>query len=351
MPLTRILITLTERGWLPDSMIRLGIRRLLRQRLAALPLHDPAAARAYVQHFLREMAAAPIALAPEKANEQHYEVPAAFFAKVLGERRKYSSGLWPNGVNTLDGAEAAALEETCRHAGLADGQDILELGCGWGSLSLWMAEHYPASDIVGVSNSNSQRESILERARLMGLNNLEIITCDMNKFTIERRFDRIVSVEMFEHMRNWQVLFGKIADWLNPGGQFFMHVFCHRSLPYLFEVEDESDWMSRFFFSGGMMPSWDLAAQIDSPLTLEERWQWNGQHYAKTANAWLANMDRRKAELWPILAATYGPEHAQTWWVRWRIFFMACAELFGYRNGTEWPIGHYRFQRASHLPA
>ena len=214
-----------------------------------------------------------------------------------------------------------------------------------------MARRYPAARILAVSNSQSQRQYITARAAAEGLANLAVVTADMNAFAPDRTFDRIVSVEMFEHMRNWQVLFGKIADWLNPGGQFFMHVFCHRSLPYLFEVEDESDWMSRFFFSGGMMPSWDLAAQIDSPLTLEERWQWNGQHYAKTANAWLANMDRRKAELWPILAATYGPEHAQTWWVRWRIFFMACAELFGYRNGTEWPIGHYRFQRASHLPA
>jgi cyclopropane-fatty-acyl-phospholipid synthase len=210
-----------------------------------------------------------------------------------------------------------------------------------------MAERYPNSRIVGVSNSHSQRDSILERAAAKGLSNLEIITCDMNAFDTDRRFDRIVSVEMFEHMRNWSQLFGRVAGWLQPDGRFFMHVFCHKSLPYTFEVQDESDWMSRFFFSGGMMPSYDLATLVESPLHLVKRWQWSGQHYEKTANAWLANMDRHKAELWPILAETYGKDQAQTWWVRWRIFFMACAELFGYRNGSEWPVGHYLFRRGA----
>jgi cyclopropane-fatty-acyl-phospholipid synthase len=347
MPLAiPFLIGLTERGLMPDGLIRFGIRRLVRQRLASLPLTDSQAAAAYRDTFLREMAAAPIALVPEKANEQHYEVPAEFFEKVLGRRRKYSSCLWPAGVTSLDDAEVAALEETCRHAGLEDGQAILELGCGWGSLSLWMAEMYPNSRIIGVSNSHSQRESILERARQSGLTNLEILTCDMNEFDTDRRYDRVVSVEMFEHMRNWPCLFGKVAGWLKPEGRFFMHVFCHQSLPYLFEVQDESDWMSRYFFSGGMMPSYDLATQINSPLALVERWQWSGAHYEKTANAWLANMDRQEADIRPILAATYGQEQTQTWWVRWRIFFMACAELFGYRQGAEWPVGHYLFRRA-----
>lgn len=347
MTATKSLIALTERGLLPDWAIRLGIRKLSRERLDSLPLEDPAAANSYVLQFLRDMAAAPIALVPEKANEQHYEVPAAFFAKVLGHRRKYSSCLWPDGVETLDEAEDAALAETCAHAELADGQTVLELGCGWGSLSLWMAEKYPNSRIVGVSNSRSQRDSILERAAAKGLGNLDIITCDMNAFNTDRRFDRIVSVEMFEHMRNWSELFTRVAGWLQPDGRFFMHVFCHKSLPYTFEVQDESDWMSRFFFSGGMMPSYDLATLIDSPLHLQKRWQWSGRHYEKTANAWLANMDRHKTELWPILEETYGQDQAQTWWVRWRIFFMACAELFGYRNGSEWPVGHYLFRRAS----
>jgi cyclopropane-fatty-acyl-phospholipid synthase len=345
MQATSLLISLTERGLMPDWAIRLGIRKLVRERLDSLPLNDPATKKSYLLRFLEEMASAPIAPLAEKANEQHYEIPAAFFEKVLGARRKYSSCLWPEGVKSLDEAEVAALTETCQHAELTDGQSILELGCGWGSLSLWMAEHYPRSRIVGVSNSSSQRESIMARAKATGLNNLEIITCDMNDFGTDERFDRVVSVEMFEHMRNWQKLFGRVASWLKPDGRFFMHVFCHKRLPYTFDVHDESDWMSQYFFSGGMMPSWDLATQIESPLKRVQRWQWNGSHYEKTANAWLENMDRHKAELWPILEATYGKEQTQTWWVRWRIFFMACAELFGYRNGTEWPVGHYLFRQ------
>ena len=339
------LIALAERGTLPDWMIRIGIRSLLRQRLRALPRDD--LSQAYVSRFLADLASAPIALVPEKANEQHYEVPAAFFEKVLGPRRKYSSCLWPEGTHSLAEAEIAALRETCEHADLRDGQDILELGCGWGSLSLWLAEQYPNSRIVGVSNSQSQRRSIMARAQAAGFGNLEIVTCDMNSFATDQRYDRVVSVEMFEHMRNWGRLFNQIAGWLKPDGRFFMHVFCHRRTPYLFEVEDETDWMSRYFFSGGMMPSWDLPTLIASPLELVDRWQWSGRHYARTAEAWLENMDRNRESLWPFLTETYGAEHARLWWVRWRIFFMACAELFGYGGGEEWPVGHYQF-RSSH---
>ena len=345
MHTTSLLLSLTDCGLIPDCAIRMVIRMLLKQRLASLPINDPTTAKVFVLDFLREMAVSPIAPLPEKANEQHYEVPAAFFEKVLGKRRKYSSCLWPEGIHNLDDSEIPALKVTCQHAELADNLDILELGCGWGSLSLWMAEQYPMSRIVGVSNSNSQRESIMSRAKAARLTNLEIITCDMNAFDIDRHFDRVVSVEMFEHMRNWPRLFGKVAGCLKPGGQFFMHVFCHKSLPYTFEAQDESDWMSRYFFSGGMMPSYDLAGLIESPLTMVQRWEWNGQHYEKTSHAWLANMDRHKSELWPIMEATYGKAQSQTWWERWRIFFMACEELFGYRGGTEWKVGHYLFRR------
>jgi cyclopropane-fatty-acyl-phospholipid synthase len=330
---------LLAKNVLPDWLVRIGIRRLLAQRIA----QENAVYNR--EAYVADLKTRDLAEQTAAANEQHYEVPAAFFVKVLGIRRNYSSCLWPEGVTSLDEAEVAALTETCEHAELADGQSVLELGCGWGSLSLWMAEQYPQSRIVGVSNSNSQRESIMARAGAAGLNNLEIITCDMNAFTIDERFDRVVSVEMFEHMRNWPQLFSRVASWLKPDGRFFMHVFCHKHLPYTFDVHDESDWMSRYFFSGGMMPSYDLATQIESPLKRVQRWQWNGGHYEKTANAWLDNMDQHKAELWPILETTYGKAQAQTWWVRWRIFFMACAELFGYRGGMEWPVGHYLFRR------
>jgi cyclopropane-fatty-acyl-phospholipid synthase len=344
---TRSLIALIERGLVPDAAIRAGIRGLLRRRLDSLPLDDARAAEAYAAGFVRDLGEAPIALVPEKANEQHYEAPTEFFRLSLGRRMKYSGCFWPEGVSDLDEAEIAALGETCARAELADGQDILELGCGWGSLTLWMAERYPNSRIVAVSNSRTQREYILGRAAEAGLSNLEIVTCDMNDFDIERRFDRVASVEMFEHMRNWPRLFARVAGWLKPEGRFFMHVFCHRRLPYLFEVEDDSDWMSRHFFSGGMMPSLDLPARMASPLALERRWDWSGVHYEKTANAWLANMDRRKRELWPVMAETYGAENARLWWMRWRVFFMACAELFGYREGEEWLVGHYLFKNSA----
>ena len=345
------LIGLTEWGMIPDPLLRFGIRRLLRQRLASLPINDCESAADYLEQFINQMDEAPVALIPEIANEQHYEVPASFFGAVLGRNRKYSSGYWPEGTASLDEAEAAALKMTCERAGLNNGQDILELGCGWGSLTLWMASQYPESRITAVSNSHSQRTYILAEAVNRGLQNVDVITCDMNQFRTDKSFDRVVSVEMFEHMRNWREMFHRINGWLNPGGLFFMHIFVHRALPYLFTVEDDSDWMSRHFFSGGMMPNDGLPAYFQDALRLVRQWRWNGQHYEKTANAWLANMDKNKAKVWPVLAETYGAEFAQTWWVRWRLFFMACAELWGYSDGQEWWVSHYLFERKLDCPS
>ena len=339
------LIGLTEKGLIPDPLLRLGIRRLLQQRLASLPLDNCEAAADYTDNYIKEMDLSPLALVPELANEQHYEVPESFFGWVLGKHRKYSGCHWAEEIGNLDEAEAAALKATCARAKLENGLEILELGCGWGSLSLWMAAHYPESQITAVSNSHSQRAYIQEQAKQRGLQNLEIITCDMNQFTIDRRFDRVVSVEMFEHMRNWRALLDKISGWLNPGGLFFMHIFVHRSLPYLFTIEDDSDWMSQHFFSGGMMPSDELPANFQGSLNLVRKWRWDGRHYEKTANAWLSNMDQHKDKVWPILAETYGSENTLTWWVRWRLFFMACAELWGYNRGQEWWVSHYLFER------
>lgn len=342
-------LKLAENGMLPDSMVRAGIRKLSASRLEEIFAHDCETGMAQLTQFVQAMNQANIAEVPELANAQHYEVPAEFFSYCLGQHRKYSSCFWMPETKTLEEAEVLALNQTCEHADLQDGQSILELGCGWGSLSLWMADKYPKSTITGVSNSNSQREYILSMAKSRGLTNLNIITADMNQFEAPATYDRIVSVEMFEHMRNWQRLYGNVARWLKPNGKFFKHIFVHRSTPYLFEIQDDSDqsnnWMSQFFFSGGMMPSDDLPLHFQDELKLLERWRWNGTHYSKTANAWLANMDTNHDTITPILINTYGAEDAEMWRQRWRIFYMACAELFGYNKGQEWWVTHYLFEK------
>lgn len=347
MQVTSLAINWAERGLVPDYALRAGIRRLLEKRLQEISASDCETGADIETAFVQAMRDAPVALVPELANEQHYEVPADFFMHCLGKHRKYSSCYWAEDTKSLDEAEALALKLTCQHATLEDGQRVLELGCGWGSLTLWMAEHYPKSHITGVSNSNSQREYILSEARKRGLNNLEVVTCDMNTFAPIGQFDRIVSVEMFEHMRNYEVLYKRVHDWLVPGGRFFKHIFVHRLTPYAFEVVGEDDWMSQFFFSGGMMPSDDLPLRFQHDLKLLQLWRWDGTHYQKTANAWLENMDLQEAQVRPILEQTYGVEAVDMWRMRWRIFFMSCAELFGYRQGQEWWVSHYLFERSA----
>ena len=338
-------VSWVEQGLVPDRVVRLGIRRLLKERLAEVHASDAEAAEEANQAFIDAMRRAPIALLPEKANEQHYEVPAEFFAAALGPHRKYSSCWWGDGVEDLVQAEAAALRITCERAGLQDGQDVLELGCGWGSLSLWMADRYRNSHVTVVSNSHSQRRYIEEQAQARGLVNLQVITCDINQFdTRAGHFDRVVSVEMFEHLRNWPHVFARVAGWLKPEGRFFMHVFAHRGAPYAFVEHDASDWMSRHFFSGGMMPGDDLALNFQDDLRLIKRWRWDGTHYQKTAEAWLRNMDESREALMPLMVSTYG-DAADAWWQRWRLFFMSVAELFGYENGQQWWVSHYLFAR------
>jgi cyclopropane-fatty-acyl-phospholipid synthase len=342
---TQLAIDITERGWIPDPVIRRGIRQLVRARLQEIRAHDCEIMADDASRFVAEMDEAVVAPLPHKANEQHYEVPAEFYAHVLGRHRKYSSCWWPEGVETLDDAEAAALCATCERAGIADGQRVLELGCGWGSLTLWMAKHFADAFITAVSNSRSQREYVIGEAARLGLTNVELITADMNEFATDRRFDRVVSVEMFEHMRNYRELFARVHAWLVPGGRFFMHIFCHRGVPYAFEDNGASDWMSRYFFSGGIMPSDDLPLRFQDHLRLCDRWRWNGTHYQRTADAWIANMEKRRDKVWPVLERTYGKAEAQRWWVRWRTFFAACAELFGWDDGQEWWVSHYLFER------
>ncbi len=338
-------INWSEQGLLPDSVIRHGIRRLLKARSEALSINDCESTARQKGRFVTLMDNSEIAPLPQQANEQHYELPARFFRQVLGKHNKYSCCYWDKGTDDLDQAEADALRITCERAGLVDGMDILELGCGWGSLTLWMARHFPHSRIVAVSNSSSQREYIMQQALLADLGNIEVLTADMNVFSPAGQYDRVVSVEMFEHMRNYRTLFRRINDWLRPGGRFFMHIFCHRDVPYAFEARDESDWMSRHFFTGGMMPGDDLPLVFQDQLKFIEQWRWDGLHYEKTANAWLANMDAREELIRPVLAACYGPEDVQKWWMRWRMFFMACAELFACDRGQQWRVSHYLFEK------
>ncbi|MCC7000112.1 MAG: class I SAM-dependent methyltransferase [Deltaproteobacteria bacterium] len=336
-------IQLAELGVVPQPLLRFGIRRIVRDRLHAEQRRHTDREQA-LDRFVAAMADSPIALSPQAANAQHYEVPPAFFEAVLGPQLKYSSAFYPPGVSRLADAETAMLDLTMARAQLADGQRILELGCGWGSLTLAMAQRFPGADIVAVSNSRPQAEFIRLRATARGLSNVRVLTCDMNAFApppASGRFDRVVSVEMFEHMRNWAALLARISGWLTSEGRLFLHVFAHRSFAYSYELDGDDDWMARHFFTGGMMPSVDLPQRVASPLTTVQTWTLPGTHYARTAEAWHHNLLGHRAELLALFTRELGARPARRMFERWGIFFLACAELFGYAAGQEWVIAHH----------
>lgn len=339
-----LLIGMTERGMIPDPLVRFGIRNLCRTRLDSLSTDDVTELK-YVE-MLRK---SPIAVETDAANEQHYELPALFFQRVLGQHLKYSCAHFGSGVQTLEQAEASALDITIERAEIRDGMNILELGCGWGSLSLRMAEKFPRSQITAVSNSASQREFIEGQAKARGLHNLRILT--KNVAHLEgfadgtAPFDRVVSVEMFEHLRNYELILHRIHGWLKDDGKLFVHIFTHRQHPYLFETEGSDNWMGKYFFTGGQMPSRKLLTSFQKDMKLEKQWEWDGTHYQKTSEAWLLNMDRHRDEIMGLFRQIYGDQDALKWFNRWRVFFLAVAELFGYRNGQEWAVSHYRFTK------
>ncbi len=329
-----------DRGLVPESLLRQGARLVLRERLAEQRRLHAGDRNAALGRFVEHMRRSPIALVPGDANAQHYEVPAEFYVLVLGRRRKYSSAYYGAPQVSLDEAELGMLALTVERAQLADGMDVLELGCGWRSLTLYMAERFPASRIVAVSNSSSQRRHIEAEAEARGLGNVRIITADMNTFEPGATFDRVVSVEMFEHMRNWERLLARVRTWLRDDGLLFQHVFAHREYAYAFEDRGPSDWLTRHFFSGGMMPCHDLLDHLEIPFRVEQRWLIEGTHYARTAEDWLTNLERRREAVLDVFARTHGGNQATCWFQRWRLFFLACAEMFGHSQGREWFVSH-----------
>lgn len=334
-------------GILPDSVIRWGIRKRLAATLNEHVAETEAEREAAVLKHAEGLRAMPLAINTEEANDQHYELPTSFFARCLGPRMKYSSAYFETGEESLGEAEEAMLALTCERAELKDGQRILELGCGWGSLSLWMAEHYPNSKITVVSNSATQKEYIDEVAAAKGFQNLTVRTANLIDYEGEGRdvFDRVVSVEMFEHMKNYALLMERISHWLKPGGKLFVHIFTHRTAAYHYVAESEDDWMAKYFFTGGQMPSDDLLLHFQDHLKNVAHWQVSGTHYQITSEKWLENMDQHKDEIMETFADTYGSADSKLWWNYWRIFYMACAELWGYKNGEEWIVSHYLFQK------
>ena len=346
-------IELCERGLVPDGVARFFMRRLMAQRLREEGAHDAERAAQRMQAWLGQLRASPIAIATQAANRPHYEVPAAFFEQHLGPRLKYSCCLYPRGDEALAQAEDAMLALYAERAQLADGMRILDLGCGWGSLSLWLAERYPRSQVVGLSNSHGQREYITRRAAGRGLANLRILTGDIVDFDfpadgISEPFDRVISIEMFEHLRNYGVLLARLARWLTDDGRLFVHIFAHRQLSYPFEVRDASDWMTQYFFEGGLMPSAGLLLNFQDDLQVQRQWWVSGTHYEKTANHWLEGMDRARDGILPVFEHAYGAQ-ARIWVQRWRMFYMAVAELFGYAHGEEWGVAHYLLGKRARL--
>ena len=337
--------SLIEQNKLPDFILRIGVRNLLRQRLNDEIAGDAEIQQQRFNELLEELKSSPIAINTADANQQHYEVPTEFYQYCLGKHLKYSSGYWRPGVTDIDTSEEDMLELTCQRADLQNGQDVLELGCGWGSLSLFMSAKYPASSFTVVSNSNTQKAFIDQAAKDRNITNLTVITADMNTFQILQQFDRVVSVEMFEHMRNYKLLLHKVNGFLKENGKLFVHIFTHETLAYKFEVKDETDWISKYFFTGGMMPSNHLLTYFNDDLVVDKHWVVNGMNYSKTSEAWLSNMDKHEKEIMPIFEKTYGKDQAVKWWVYWRLFYIACAELFGYRKGNEWMVCHYLFRK------
>jgi cyclopropane fatty-acyl-phospholipid synthase-like methyltransferase len=352
MVITVDIDSLLAKGWIPDSILRLSVRKILAKKIKNQQISDVEKRQAEFLAFIEDLKSQPIAVQTKKANEQHYELPPEFFEKILGKNLKYSCCLWPEDhikeelPPYLDQAEEDMLELSSDRAELENGQNILELGCGWGSMTFYMAEKFPDSTITAISNSRFQIEYISNMAEKRSIKNIEVEAADINNYSTEEKFDRIISIEMFEHMRNYQKLMQKIRKFLKKEGKLFIHIFTHHRYPFTYHDKSSSDWMARYFFSGGTMPSQDLLHYFNAGLNLEKQWAVSGCHYRKTLEAWLIKMDEKKEEIWPIFVETYGQDNAKKWWNYWRLFFISTAEFFAYNKGNEWFISHYLFKRS-----
>lgn len=336
--------SMISKGVVPDFLIRKGINSFLKKRLVDEYGNQFDEAERRRHNLVNELKESPVAIETDKANDQHYMVPPEFFLNSLGSRLKYSCGHWDKAKN-LDEAELEMLELTIERAGIQDGDKILELGHGWGAITLFMAEKFPNSDIIAVSNSKFQGDFILDRAKEKGLTNITIKTADVANLDMSEKFDRVISIEMFEHMRNYKELLKRISTWLNPEGTLFVHIFVHKEISYKFEVVDETDWMSKYFFSGGIMPSEHLLYYFKDDMQVDQHWRVNGTHYGKTARGWLDKMDSNKDKIMKIFKDHYPKGEAGKWFNYWRIFFMSCEELWNYKDGSEWFVGHYLLKK------
>ena len=334
--MTKFLLTIAELGLIPDVFIKTAVRFITKKRLNESGIHENKL------NVIKSISEGGIAEKTDDANEQHYEVPPEFFKYALGKNLKYSCSFFDK-TDSLDEAEKSMIELYIERADIQEGHDILDLGCGWGSFSLYVAEKYPSVSITAVSNSKDQIAFIQNEAKRRGLFNIKASKMDVNNLDLDNKFDRIVSIEMFEHLRNYKLILNSLNSLLKPDGRLFVHIFCHKELTYFYEIKNSYDWMTKYFFEGGIMPSQDIFKYFDDELEVINQWDVNGNHYAKTCKAWLNNHYKNKDKILDIFDKHY--DKPRIWFNRWRIFFLSCEAFFAINNGREYFVSHYLLKK------